>query len=156
MITLFSQESLEAGYLLNILYNLDKLTDMKQQLSLNEDSNSLYEAFLGDVLKELAKFDRKLVDESEANERTVGNEVEQRSKTISQQHASDRDLKKFLMNSLDADNDLLCLVFDTCNMNSTTPESNEAYSMTKSDETMSCYRIYKKYEMRIEHFTFPH
>lgn len=58
---LLREQSLEARYILKILYNLDKLTDMKQQLTYIKHSDELYKAFLSHIFKELSKFNKMYV-----------------------------------------------------------------------------------------------
>lgn len=70
LLQMMSDQSLEAGYIINILYNLDKLNDMRQQ-QLCDHTSDLYESFVTNVFDELKKFDKRLVT-SEDGELSVG------------------------------------------------------------------------------------
>lgn len=53
--SLFREEGMEAGYILNILYNLDKLSEMKAQQT-NVDCQDIEEAFMNSFWEEINKF----------------------------------------------------------------------------------------------------
>lgn len=62
IVQLFRNEALEAGYILNILYNLDKLTEMKGQQS-NTESQDIEHVFMDTFWNEINKFRIKESDE---------------------------------------------------------------------------------------------
>lgn len=55
IITLLRDEALEAGYILNILHNLDKLTEMKGRQSADETQN-IEDVFMNTFLEEISQF----------------------------------------------------------------------------------------------------
>lgn len=55
IIKLFRDESLEAGYILNILYNLDKLTEMKAEQSI-DTFKDIEKEFMNSFWEEIEKF----------------------------------------------------------------------------------------------------
>lgn len=65
IITLIREEALEAGYILNILYSLDKLSDMKTQQSV-DDFEDIEEMFMKSFWEEISKFKTEKFDEDVA------------------------------------------------------------------------------------------
>lgn len=134
IVNLFRDESLEAGYILNILYNLDKLTEMKLNgHQLNGEPLDIEELFMRRFWAEIEKFHVK----SEPNKIETQSEIA----NVDENHEEDDiSLSIDLSGKIDA---LLSMAFDEYTTNINTP-SEETPSTT--EHTTDCYKIYKRFD----------
>lgn len=71
LIEMLNKQAVEAGYIFNILYNLDKLTEMKVEFKRRQNEQNtvgdddLYMIFFHNVFSELGKFNKTLVNQEE-------------------------------------------------------------------------------------------
>lgn len=135
IISLFRNESLEAGYILNILYNLDKLTEMKvngQQLS--GETSDVEELFMKSFWDEIKKFQIKT--QPEADE--IGAQA-MSSPTNVEEVSIVEDLSTEMSSEMDA---LLSMAFNQCSMNT---ESQVDDRETSDPLPTDCFNCYERY-----------
>lgn len=132
-IKLLRTESIEMGYIMNILYNLGKLTEMKEVSHLQYEE--LSERFMANLWQELNKF-RVNCEKPETeviNIKDSGNDI----------GVDKNDYCHGLTNEADA---LLCMVFEQYMM---TPNQLTDIKENKQENSLwSCYQIYEKYAMK--------
>lgn len=157
LLQMLSDRSLEAGYIINILYNLDKLSDMRQQ-QLPDQTHDFYDSFLANVFGELEKFDRRLVlidgDESPpfAEEPSVAETLSEEA-TVSETSKKDSFYYNFAIDS----NPLLAMVFEQTIQNAIQLKRNDVTEDDSTDRNNSCRGIYKRQVSRgiaATHFAF--
>lgn len=128
LIKLIRNQSMEAGYIMNILYNLGKLSEMKEVSQ--HEYEDLGELFMRNVFLELNKFRTNASGESRVTENKA-------------QIGADRnDFYQELTSEADS---LLCMVFEQY----MTPPSDiqERKEEETTDEmAWSCYQIFRRYE----------
>lgn len=149
IVNLFRAESLEAGYILNILYNLDKLTELKGEQS-NDESQNIEEEFMNSFWEEVNKF---RVDNSEGNDEDSG-QVENPSAEISSvahtpnilsldlSQSDGREESSMLSNELMGEMDaLLSMAFEQY----ATDTTHQIDPVTDIDEEpFNCHRLYER------------
>lgn len=144
LLRLMSKQSLEAGYIINILYNLDKLSDMRLY-QIVDDSNNFYGSFLSNVFHELEKFDKRLVvigDEYDTRER-VG-ESEETDATGEQATAPTASKAEAFRFDFGIDcNPLLAMVFEQYAENALQLERNDAVE-TATDLSTACEKNFER------------
>lgn len=127
-IKLLRTESIEMGYITNILYNLGKITEMKEVSQLKYEE--LSEQFMANLWQELNKFrETSELPETEVvniNDSGNGSGVDK------------DDFCHGLTNEADA---LLCMVFEHYIM---TPAHSTMEEIKQENSSWSCYQIYKK------------
>lgn len=136
IVNLFRDQSLDAGYILNILYSLDKLTEMKAtEQQLNGESQNIEEEFMQNFWKEVSKFDVKNSAEIvETNAQTVGE-----SNIDGNQEDDLNSMSNDFGGNLDA---LLSMAFDSYTSN--IKNSTTCSSMIAVEHSFNCYEIYTK------------
>lgn len=169
IIQLLSGESIEAGYILNILYNLDKLSEMKEQQFDSLQTGEFCEIFNGSFWTEVNKFDKKLVpvyDEEEdegavVDENDVSADNMEASHTESSDYVSifgkgdldDKDINnQWFQDAVGDSNPLLCMVFEQCMINGV--ENNDGDKANEVSSEMDCFGIYKRLT-EITNFPMP-
>lgn len=149
IVNLFRAESLEAGYILNILYNLDKLTEMKGQQS-NDESQNIEEVFMNSFWEEINKF---RVDESDGNDEDIaqiGNpsgEISSVTHTpnilsLDLSHSEGREESSMLSNDLMGEMDaLLSMAFEQY----ATDTTHQIDTVADIDEeSFNCHKLYER------------
>lgn len=128
-IKLLRSESIEMGYIMNILYNLGKITEMKEFSHLQYEE--LSEQFMANVWQELNKF--RLTSEQPPQ-----TEIINIKKSENDTEVDKNDYCHGLTNESDA---LLCMVFEQYMM---TPVQKTIEENKLENNSWSCYQIYKK------------
>lgn len=148
IVNLFRAESLEAGYILNILYNLDKLTEMKGQQS-SAESQDIEEVFMNSFWKEVNKFhieetdeDAVLVEKSES--------IAPTSLSLDLSHNDESEGRSLLSTDLMGEMDaLLSMAFEQC----ATYETNNLDTVVENEEEANnCYKVFEKYAIFFQIF----
>lgn len=138
IVNLFRNESLEAGYILNILYNLDKMMEMKK--AERESGNASFDigkSFMSSFWEEIEKFriENPTQNQASNNENTEssaeGNPPEEPNEDIHNQCEE--------LNEMDA---LLSIAFNRC----TIRESNNMNQLSNSLPDQSLINSYQIYE----------
>lgn len=141
LLQMLSDQSLEAGYIINILYNLDKLGDMRQQ-QLADHSNDFYESFLANVFTELEKFDKQLVEIDGEETQSLDEDPSVAETFAGQSEASEVTNTDTFRYDLGIDcNPLLAMVFEQTIENAIQLKRINA---TAEASTTSSERIYKR------------
>lgn len=141
LLQMLSDQSLEAGYIINILYNLDKLDDMRQQ-QLADHSNDFYESFLSNVFTELEKFDKRLVEIDGEETQSLDEEPSVAETFAGQSEASEVTNTDTFSYDLGVDcNPLLAMVFEQTIENAM---QLQRMNITTEASTTSSERIYKR------------
>lgn len=158
ILQLLSDKSIEAGYILNILYNLDKLNEMKEQQSADDAifAGDLCEIFMNDFWCEINKFDKRLIpseDEYDDDEGAVvdqdlnssnnmdlsSTESEFVSVSEKNSNADAMDSMNQWIGDMDDSNPLLSMIFENCIIKDT-----DSDNVPISKENNSSYDIYKR------------
>lgn len=124
-IKLLRTESIEMGYIMDILYNLGKITEMKEVSHLQYEE--LSERFMANLWQELNKF--RVTSEKPETEIISINDSE---------NDSGVDYCHGLTNEADV---LLCMVFEQYMM---APAQSTIQKSKQENNPWSCYQIYKK------------
>lgn len=136
IVNLFHDLSLDAGYILSILYNLDKLSEMKskEEQQSSGESQDIEQEFMQKFWKEISKFDVDHSAESiETNAQTVelqnvdGN-VEEDVKSMSNDFGSNLDT-------------LLSMAFDSYTSNI---KNGTKCDSTIVEKSFDCYETYTR------------
>lgn len=151
LLQMLSNQSLEAGYIINILYNLDKLGDMRQ-CQFADQENDFYESFLANVFTELEKFDKRLVvtvDEEGTQPSVEGSEstekVENGETADEERNAPPVTKPETFCYDFGIDcNPLLAMVFEQSLENAIHLKRNDTTTETGTDLTSSCEIINKR------------
>lgn len=140
IIKLFRAESLEAGYILNILYNLDKLTDMKAEQSA-DDCREIETVFMKSFWEEISKFQSEVRDDDEAIL------LPEKTGEIVPVKVEDNN---FLLQDLTGESDaLLSMAFAQYVSDTNVIVDRETTNKTESDEDLiDCYKISKRCVIR--------
>lgn len=134
IVALLRDESLEAGYILNILYSLDKLSEMKGKQS-NCDSQDMEILFMNSFWEEINKFEIREPIESEANLSA--------SIRICQADYRVQDDCSVLCSEASGEMDtLLSMAFDQYASNS---KANAICRPPIDGLSMDCYKLYKRF-----------
>lgn len=142
IVNLFRDQSLDAGYILNILYSLDKLTEMKaKEQQLNGESQNIEEEFMQNFWKEVSKFD--MTDSTEIIETNAQSKVGE-SNVDGNKEDNLNSISNDFGGNLDA---LLSMAFDsyTPNIQNTT-KCNSLIA----EHSFNCYEIYTRCIHKIE------
>lgn len=140
IIKLFRAESLEAGYILDILYNLDKVHDMKSE----QPADHLQEIeidFMKSFWEEISKF--KIEEPTEEGACALPkNAAEIKPIQIEKQHDTN-----FLLQDLTGESDaLLSMAFEEYVSNTNDIEQHDILnSPNDDDEIIDCYKISKRF-----------
>lgn len=144
LLQMLSDQSLEAGYIINILYNLDKLSDMRQQ-QLTDQTNHFYESFLVNVFTELERFNKRLLVTDEEESQPLNDDA--LTATFSDEHTKASDATKantfYYDFGIDC-NPLLAMVFEQSIENAIKLKQNNSSAVPSTDLTNSCAGIYKR------------
>lgn len=128
IINLFRNESLEAGYILNILYNLDKMTEMKMEdQQLNDETSlpsNIEQLFMNSFWEAINKF--------QIHKTSV--EIDVQANTTTNESVA---IKEDLDTEMDA---LLSMAFSQCTIHQETKLEN---STTIDQQSTDGYKIYK-------------
>lgn len=137
IVTLLRDESLEAGYILNILYSLDKLPEMKGQHS-NCESQDMEILFMRNFWEEINKFQIREALEIESEENVPAASMKPSDEVDGGQEDDCSVLCSDTNGQMDT---LLSMVFDQY------ASSTKSYPISKppDDVSMDCYRLYKKF-----------
>lgn len=144
LLQMLSDHSLEAGYIINILYNLDKLSEMRLQ-ELVEQTNDSYDTFLANVFAELEKFNKRLIIVDEEQSEPLDREpsavitVDEEVKTLSPAK----------MNTVCYDfgidcNPLLAMVFEQSIENAIQLQRNDAPAEKSANLSNACEQMFKR------------
>lgn len=137
IIHIFRDESLEAGYILNILYCLDKLTEMKTKgQQLNTESRGIEEVFMKSFWEEVEKFRMdKHIESDEISTHVISNEKD--APII-------EDDRSLLSNDLSGDMDaLLSMAFDQ--LETTTNNCKDDDSSLVDQQPLGCYEVFQRF-----------
>lgn len=140
IIKLFRAESLEAGYILDILYNLDKVHDMKSE----QPADHLQEIeidFMKSFWEEISKF--KIEEPTEEGACALPKNAEEiKPIQIEKQHDTN-----FLLQDLTGESDaLLSMAFEEYVSNTNDIEQHDILnSPIDDDEIIDCYKISKRF-----------
>ncbi|XP_031634279.1 gamma-tubulin complex component 5-like isoform X2 [Contarinia nasturtii] len=152
IVSLFCEESLEAGYILNILYNLNKLSEMKGQ-QVNQETQDIEEVFMNNFWEEVNKFHIEEGNESDGID-TQGEEVTEQidsaasiSMTLDETEGNSL-LSTELLGDMDA---LLSMAFEQYAANTTTQHES---AVDINEEPNNCYKLYEKIS-KITDFPMP-
>lgn len=158
---LFREEALEAGYILNILYNLDKLTEMKEEQA-SAESEAIEDCFMNSFWEEVNKFhveEPKEVTTPDANgevtERSASGESSSiddecnqsmKSNALRTSDGTESLLFNEMMSGMDA---LLSMAFEeyatnTKVENSCVSEDEEDAIFEINENPKNCHNLYKK------------
>lgn len=138
IINLFRAESLEAGYILNILYNLDKMSDMKSEQSI-DDLGDIETAFMNSFWEEIQKFR----NEPEEGACAI---PENAAKEIKPPKCEKQVDNSFLLQDLIGESDaLLSMAFEQYISNTNDIAEQQAeLSSDYVDDPINCHKIAKR------------
>lgn len=144
IVGLFRDQSLDAGYILNILYSLHKLTEMRaKEQQLNGESLDIEEEFMQSFWKEVNKFDMGNAAVNETNEK-IGVE--------SNVDCNKEDDSSSLFNEFSGNMDaLLSMAIDSYTSNI---ENSTKDNTSTAENSINCYEIYARYTLIIVLFSF--
>lgn len=128
IVNLFRDQSLDAGYILNILYSLNKLTEMKaKEQQLNSESQDIEAEFMQKFWKEAEKFN-------------IENSTESKDTNIQADSIMDEEdgAASIFSGNMDA---LLSMAFDSYTSNIKNDTEDDS-SMTT--DSFNCYEIYTR------------
>lgn len=132
IINLFCDQSLDAGYILNILYSLDKLAEMKQkEQQLNGEFQDIEKVFIRSFWDEINKFD---VESSPKQSKIHANIDADTILDGTKAYDLDSNFSDFSGN-MDA---LLSMAFDSY---SSIAKSNSL----AAENSINCYEVYTRY-----------
>lgn len=140
IIKLFRAESLEAGYILDILYNLDKLHDMKSEQPVDH-LQEIETDFMTIFWEEISKF--KTEEPTEEGACALPKDAEE-SKSIQFEKQHDTN---FLLQDLTGESDaLLSMAFEEYVSNTNDIEQHDIFNSPIDDvDTIDCYKISKRF-----------
>lgn len=146
LLQLLSDQSLEAGYIINILYSLDKLGDM-QQHQLTDHTNDFYDSFISKVMDEMEKFNKRLVvdEEDRSTPSALPENATRAQMSDDQTQVSDASkIESFRFDFGTDCNPLLAMVFEQSIENAIQLKRNNATVDTSPDRTHSCHAMFKR------------
>lgn len=144
LLQMLSNQSLEAGYIINILYNLDKLSEMRQQ-ELADQTNDFYGLFLTNVFTELEKFNKRfvIVDEAESeplDQKPCAAKIVDEEVKVLSPAKTDTICYDFGIEC----NPLLAMVFEQSIENAIQLKRKDAAAETSSSLSNACERTFKR------------
>lgn len=148
IVNLFRAESLEAGYILNILYNLDKLTEMKGQQS-HEELQDIGVVFMNSFWEEVNKFHVEDCDENDEDSAQAENSSGEAQSVATTPNLSldlinsdGREDTSLLSNDLMGEMDaLLSMAFEQY-ATETTHQIDPVVEI--EEESFNCHQLYEK------------
>lgn len=139
IVSLFRDESLEAGYILNILYNLDKISDMKmEERQLNNDTTDMEELFMMSFWEEIQKFRIERTGQDDQIDETKSESIiEHQLPTTTSEPKS---IQSDEFSEMDT---LLSMAFNQCIAIEETNDSHSTCSLSDQPPT-NCFDIYER------------